>query len=340
MTNAVKDLGHAPLVTVLIDAYNYGHFIDQAIESVLSQDFPADEMEVLIVDDGSTDDTAERVKKYGERASYLPKPNGGQASAFNFGFANARGEIVALLDADDYWLPGKLRRVVEEFRCHPEIGLFSHGFLEQNEETGSSEVAKLPLISGDIPRDARKILQYCVYPTSALAFRRSALSRVVPIPESIKLSADAYLALLLPFVASVLAVPEVLTVYRLHGQNLYSGTDNHAKQRRIDAWFVLLRGMKTWFRANGWKGKAPRLLLDHWALSQIGQQFLIKPPGRLRYFWFLVRQNHTYSSQQTWKFTVFNYVTAFFSLVLGYSKSQEMHEKKGRVVDALRSVRK
>src|ERR1700756_5676379 len=113
----------APLITVLIDKYNYGRFIEEAIESVLSQDFPAEQMEILVVDDGSTDDTAERVRKYGQRVQYFYKPNGGQASAFNFGFAQARGEIIALLDADDYWLAGKLQRVAEEFQKNPGLGM-------------------------------------------------------------------------------------------------------------------------------------------------------------------------------------------------------------------------
>jgi glycosyltransferase involved in cell wall biosynthesis len=340
MTDPGDAVAGTPLVSVLIDTYNYGRFVEQAIESVLSQDFPAEQMEVLVVDDGSTDDTSERVKKFGARISYRYKPNGGQASAFNFGLPHARGEIVALLDADDFWLPGKLKRVVEEFQSHPEVGMVSHGYLEQNEETGKSLAATLPLVSGDIPRDLRKIFAYCVYPTSALAFRREPLSRLLPVPESIRLSADGYLALLVPFVASVLALPDPLTVYRLHGRNLYSGADNLTKQRRIDAWFVLLRGMKTWFRANGWSGKAPRLLLSHWTLSQTGQQFLIKPPGRLRYFWFLVRQNHTYSSQQSWKFTAFNYIAAFSALILGYERSRLMQGGKGRTIEVLRSFSK
>src|SRR5713226_5361501 len=100
---------HSPVVTALINAYNYGQFIEEAIESVLTQHFPSDEMEILVVDDGSTDDTFERVKKYGERVRYLHKQNGGQASALNCGFAEARGEIVAELDADDVWRPEKLR---------------------------------------------------------------------------------------------------------------------------------------------------------------------------------------------------------------------------------------
>ncbi|HXR09843.1 MAG TPA: glycosyltransferase family A protein, partial [Candidatus Acidoferrales bacterium] len=99
-----------PLVTVVIDTFNYGQYVEEAVESVLAQDFPRELYEILVIDDGSTDDTAGRLKKYGDSIRYLPKANGGQASAFNFGFAAARGEIIALLDADDLWLPDKLRR--------------------------------------------------------------------------------------------------------------------------------------------------------------------------------------------------------------------------------------
>src|SRR6476646_7317531 len=100
-----------PLISVVITTYNYGRFIEQAIGSVLSQEFPAEQVEIVVVDDGSTDDTAERVKKYGSRVRYLQQENRGQAAALNFGFAKARAEIISLLDADDYFLPGKLARV-------------------------------------------------------------------------------------------------------------------------------------------------------------------------------------------------------------------------------------
>ena len=112
-----------PRVSILIDTFNYGHFIEEAVESVLAQNFPTCEREILVVDDGSTDDTPERLKKFGHAITYLRKPNGGQASAFNLGLRFARGKYVALLDADDYWLPGKLPRIVEEFEKHPGAGM-------------------------------------------------------------------------------------------------------------------------------------------------------------------------------------------------------------------------
>src|SRR5258708_7663723 len=116
----------APFFTVLIDTYNYGAYLEEAVASALAQNFPAEEREILVVDDGSTDDTQERLRKFGEGIRYLRKPNGGQASAFNFGFAHASGEVIALLDADDVWLPEKLGRVYEAFEGNPSAGIVYH----------------------------------------------------------------------------------------------------------------------------------------------------------------------------------------------------------------------
>src|ERR1700687_3313331 len=104
-------------VTVLLDTYNQEAFIEKAITSVLNQDFPASETEILVVDDGSTDNTPEIVRKFAPRVRLLRKINGGQASAFNAGIPEARGEIVAFLDGDDWWAPGKLACVVEAMKA-------------------------------------------------------------------------------------------------------------------------------------------------------------------------------------------------------------------------------
>jgi glycosyltransferase involved in cell wall biosynthesis len=92
-------------VSVIIPAYNAARFLPEALESVFSQTWP--ELEVIVVDDGSTDDTREMLKPYGERIQYLHKENGGPASARNLGLRHARGRFVAFLDADDLWLPRK-----------------------------------------------------------------------------------------------------------------------------------------------------------------------------------------------------------------------------------------
>src|SRR5258708_20879715 len=118
-----------PLVIVLIDTYNHEHFIEEAIQSVLSQDFPASEREILVVDDGSTDRTPEILAKFASQIRVLRKTNGGQASAFNHGIPECRGELIAFLDADDWWAPTKLTQVTQAMTPNPEIGFVGHGIV-------------------------------------------------------------------------------------------------------------------------------------------------------------------------------------------------------------------
>ena len=110
-------------VSVLIDTYNHDCFIEQAIVSVLEQDFPTADREIIVVDDGSVDGTPEIVKKFEPRVRLLRKENGGQASAFNAGIPQCTGEIVAFLDGDDWWAAGKLSAVAEAFASDTTIGL-------------------------------------------------------------------------------------------------------------------------------------------------------------------------------------------------------------------------
>jgi glycosyltransferase involved in cell wall biosynthesis len=100
-----------PFVSVLIDTYNHERFIEEAIVSVREQDYPATEREIIVVDDGSTDRTPEIVRKFEPRLRLIRKPNGGQASAFNVGIPECKGEIISFLDGDDWWAKEKLRKV-------------------------------------------------------------------------------------------------------------------------------------------------------------------------------------------------------------------------------------
>jgi glycosyltransferase involved in cell wall biosynthesis len=222
----------APFFTVLIDTYNYGEYIEEAVAGALAQDFPAKEREILVVDDGSTDDTEERLKKFGETIRYLRKPNGGQASAFNFGFGHARGEVIVLLDADDIWLPEKLGRVYEEFECHPEAGMVYHRVHLWNGTADISEDPYFIPVSGRVPENRRALLQYPMVGTSCLAFRREA-QKLLPVPEPLRFQAHAYLAALVIFVAPVAAVPEFLGKYRLHGANLFQTNAEQASRSQI-----------------------------------------------------------------------------------------------------------
>jgi len=99
-----------PAVSVVVPAYNAAWCVRRAVESVLAQTF--DDFELIVVDDGSTDDTAHVLAEFGNRIRVISKPNGGLSSARNAGIAAARGRYVAFLDADDWWLPEKLEHQV------------------------------------------------------------------------------------------------------------------------------------------------------------------------------------------------------------------------------------
>src|SRR4029434_503167 len=117
-------------LSVLIDTYNHERLIEAAIASVLEQDFPASEREVIVVDDGSTDRTAEIVRRFEPKVRLIQKQNGGQASAFNLGIPECRGEAIVFLDGDDWWAPGKLRRIADVFAKDPSLGMVGHAFIE------------------------------------------------------------------------------------------------------------------------------------------------------------------------------------------------------------------
>jgi len=108
-------------VSVVIPAYKAAGTIGRAVDSVLAQTHPAHE--VLIVDDGSPDEVGTALLPYGDRVTLLRKPNGGAASARNLGIEHATGDLIAFLDADDYWEPHKLERHVAVHERHPEVGL-------------------------------------------------------------------------------------------------------------------------------------------------------------------------------------------------------------------------
>src|SRR5215470_6701386 len=115
-----------PFVSVLIDTYNQERFIEEAVCSALSQDFPSTECEILVVDDGSTDKTPEILRKFGSQIRVLRKENGGQASAFNLGIRECRGQIISFLDGDDWWLPSKLSHVAARLADDPSLGAIGH----------------------------------------------------------------------------------------------------------------------------------------------------------------------------------------------------------------------
>ena len=123
-----------PLVSVIVPAYNYGRYLREAIESIQAQDY--DDLEILVVDNASTDDTQAVLASIQEpRMRVLTlEVNQGLSGAFNLGLESARGEYVAYLDADDRWRPGKLRPQVELMESEPGVGVVFCNFAWFDEE--------------------------------------------------------------------------------------------------------------------------------------------------------------------------------------------------------------
>ncbi|NJM64228.1 MAG: glycosyltransferase family 2 protein [Acaryochloris sp. RU_4_1] len=217
-------LSPQPLVSVVINNYNYGRFLDHAIASVLAQTYP--HIELIVVDDGSTDESTDVIQAYGDQITPILQSNGGQGVALTVGIAQAQGEIICLLDADDYFHPQKVARVVAEFQEHPTWVQLSHPWTLVNTEGLSLEhQPQKTLATGDVRPLLCKYGKYRSALTSALAYRQTVLAQVLPMPE-LRTCADAYLMATVPFYGPVGQINDPLMFYRLHGGNLHGSTLN------------------------------------------------------------------------------------------------------------------
>lgn len=211
-----------PLISVIINNYNYARFLPDAIESALEQTYP--HKEIIVVDDGSTDHSREVLRPYEGRVQLILKENGGQASAFHAGFAAAQGEVICFLDSDDYWAPQTLERVASVWRDSLAIVEWRMECVDADgKPIGKQLPTRLPP-RGDLrPRLMRHMFYPCT-PTSANAFSRRALQAIFPLDETLwRISADLPLVLAAPFYGELEFIDELLAYYRLHGSNLFHG---------------------------------------------------------------------------------------------------------------------
>ena len=207
-------------------AYNYARYVGRAIESALDQDYPADRMQIIVVDDGSTDNTAEIVRDLAERhpgqIKFVQQSNGGYIAATNRAIAEADGEFLALLDADDVWLPYKVRRQVDLLMARPAVGMV---FSDMVVVDGAEAPIRPSLIGalGDLPRRAfARVLHQNVATQSSIMIRSSLRELFAPIPDGIPY-ADWWLTLRAAQVSEIDYVREPLALYREHGANLTGG---------------------------------------------------------------------------------------------------------------------
>lgn len=173
------------LCSVVVSSFNKAAFIGAAVESALAQTYPS--VEVIVVDDGSSDASLDVLRAFGVRIQLLAKSNGGQASAMNEGFRLSKGEIVLFLDCDDTLDPDVVQRVVDVWT--PETAKV-HFRLRKIREDGTVLEGKFippykPFSSEDIRPVFRKFGFYPAPPTTGNAFSRRVLEQIMPLSESI-----------------------------------------------------------------------------------------------------------------------------------------------------------
>lgn len=224
MPTAVEEnaVDTAPLVSIIINNYNYERFLSQAIDSALAQTYP--NTEVIVVDDGSSDNSWPIIAGYSDRIIAIAQSNGKQGKAFNTGFASSRGAIIIFLDADDSLFPEAVQTIVDAWK--PGIAKV-HYRLQVVDADGQPRPFTYPqggkrLANGTLWPQLLDIATYAGVPTSGNALSREALNAVSPIPEAFKTTADDYLSVSIPFYGDVLAIETPLGAYRIHGSNQWA----------------------------------------------------------------------------------------------------------------------
>ena len=217
--------GSRPFVSIVINNYNYGRYVGEAIKSALDQTFRG--VEVIVVDDGSTDQSRDVIRSFGERVIPVFQNNGGQASAMNAGFSRSRGDLIIFLDADDAMLPATAQRVAETFRADETIAKIQYRMEvidAQGRRTGRYKPdLYLPLQSGDLRRHELEFpFDLVRMATSGNAFPAKVLRQIFPIPENdFRYGADWYLTHLASLFGRVSFLADVGAYYRVHGGNKY-----------------------------------------------------------------------------------------------------------------------
>lgn len=197
-----------PLVTVVTPSYNQGRFIRQTIESVLAQDYP--NVEYLVMDGGSSDETVTILREYSGRLEWVSKPDRGQASAINEGWRRGRGEILAWLNSDDTYLPGAIGAAVAHLSREPDDGaVYGEGY--HVDEVGRV-VARYPTE----PFDLDRLSERCFICQPTVFMRRPVVEQAGYLDETLHFCMDYDLWIRIGRISRFGHLPEFLASTRLH----------------------------------------------------------------------------------------------------------------------------
>lgn len=212
-----------PKVSVVIPTYNHARYVVWAVESVLRQKYP--NLELIVIDDGSTDDTAQLLRAYRDRIHYIYQANGGTSNALNHGIERASGDYICWLSADDMFLKGKIAKQVQLMESNPQVGFCYTSFVVID---GNG----LRLYAADsefYPSRQEMVVHMhrgCFINGSSVMMRRTALEQVGYFDEGLPQAHDyeMWFRFLRHFPSGF--IRELLIAYRWHGENMSSNPDD------------------------------------------------------------------------------------------------------------------
>lgn len=208
------------MISVIIPTYNYARFLGEAIDSALAQTLPP--LEVIVVDDGSTDATDEVLAAYGDRIRVIRQKNQGVAMARNAGIAAARGDYLAFLDSDDAWYPRKLELQMPRFEADPELGLVHCG-AETIDSVGQTLKTSTGGMEGHVAEAMLRMDREVILPQgSAIVVPKRVAEEIGGYDERLPPSEDWDFCYRVASRYRVGYVAEVLVRYRLHGGGIHT----------------------------------------------------------------------------------------------------------------------
>ena len=200
-----------PLVSIITPSFNQAHYLEQTIQSVLTQDYSS--IEYLVIDGGSTDNSVELIKKYEDRFAYwVSEKDNGQAEAINKGLLRAKGQIIAWLNSDDYYLPYTISAVVRVFEENPDLVMVYGNMLAVDEQGQTINLLKYKQLSLD------DLLCFQIIGQPSVFFRRSALEKAGLLDTNLHFLLDHHLWLRIAPQGKLLHVPQTWSAARYHAE--------------------------------------------------------------------------------------------------------------------------
>lgn len=292
-----------PLASIIVNNYNYDRFLQDATDSALNQTYS--NVEVIVVDDGSTDNSREIIGSYSKQIIPILKQNGGQASAFNAGLVVSQGEVIIFLDSDDMLLPTAVAKAVKKL-WQPEVvkvHWYQWEIDSQSKQTGQKYPDTYALGEGNFREKVIRqgTVSETIAPTSGNAWKRSFLEAIYPVPElGNKYCADGYLCRLAPLFGKISLIAEPQGCYRVHGENYMGGGSLfHRVQRNLYSCEILFPILREYLQKQGiivdseswkklgtpydWMTKILALPEDIKPLISTGEKFIFVDEAQLEY---------------------------------------------------------